>query len=174
MADRIDKFLEDYYSGRKHKLVSDRILEIETPDSYDENQGGGRAQNKHVRPVDDLIIRKEQDVLLNQLRADLNYATRTVGRIEKTFSVETVNIIRLHFDKRLDNDWFSIEDQTGISARQGQRYVNWFKREIGNIFWHDKDKETTENFIQKKATVEELAIITKLISERLTAPVDNF
>ena len=173
MADNIDKFLEDYYSGRKHKLVSERIHEIETPDSYDENQGGGRAQNKQTRPVDDLIIRKDEDALLNELRSDLNYAMRVVGRIEKSFTPEMVNVVRLRFDKRLGNDWFSIEEQTGISARQGQRYVSWFKREVGNIIWHDKDKKTTENLILNKATTKELAAITELIRQRLSIPVEN-
>lgn len=172
MADRVDKLLYDYYSGRLQRKVNDRIREIETPTNNDENIGGGRAQNKHTRPVDDMIIRKEQDVVLNKCRADLTYATRLVTRIESSFDAEICNVVKLHFDKRLGKDWFAIESVTGISTRQGQRYVNWFKREVGNIFWYDKGKEQTTNFIKKEATINDLAEITSLIKQRLET-VDN-
>lgn len=169
MADRIDKFLTDYYSGWLQQKVKDRIIEIETPVNDDENQGGGRAQNKHIRPVDDMIIRKEQDVVLNKCQSDLDYATRLVKRIEDTFTPEIRHVIKLHFDKRLCQDWLSIESVTGIGVRQGQRYVNWFKREVGNVFWHDKGREQAENFIKKDATIDDLAEITSLIKNRLKA-----
>ena len=172
MADRIDKLLYDYYSGRLHSKVNNRIREIETPTNNDENIGGGRAQNKHIRPVDDMLIRKEQDVVLNKCRADLIYATRLVKRIEDSFDPDICNVVKLHFDKRLGQDWLAIESVTGISTRQGQRYVNWFKREVGNVFWYDKGKEQTTNFIKKEATIDDLAEITSLIKQRLKT-VDN-
>jgi len=172
MADRIDRLLSDYYSGRLQNKVTDRIIEIETSTNNDENIGGGRAQNKHSRPVDDMIIRKEQDVVLNKCRADLNYVTRLVKRIEDSFDPDVRNVVKFHFDKRLGQDWLAIESLTGIGTRQGQRYVNWFKREVGNVFWYDKGKEQATNFIKKEATMDDLAEITSLIKNRLKT-VDN-
>ncbi|MBZ5995365.1 DUF722 domain-containing protein [Leuconostoc gelidum subsp. gasicomitatum] len=172
MADKIDKLLSDYYSGYLLDAVRNRTTELETPVSNDENIGGGRAQNKHTRPVDDLLIRKEEDIVLNKCRADLSYAAKLVTGIERSFSWEIQRIVRLHYDKRLDYDWMAIEDRTAISARQGQRYVQWFKREVGNVFWYDSDKKTSVNFIKHKATLDDLQDITSLIKTRLNA-VDN-
>lgn len=150
MADRVDKLLYDYYSGRLQCKVNDRIREIETPTNDDENIGGGRAQNKHTRPVDDMIIRKEQDVVLNKCRADLTYATRLVPRIENSFEAEICNVVKLHFDKRLGQDWLAIESVTGISTRQGQRYVIGLKGKLATYSGTTKVRNKPQILLRKR------------------------
>ncbi|MCT3050382.1 DUF722 domain-containing protein, partial [Leuconostoc mesenteroides] len=41
MADRIDRYLSDYYSGVIDMQIKLRKIELQTPETVDENIGGG-------------------------------------------------------------------------------------------------------------------------------------
>lgn len=61
MADRIDRYLSDYYSGVIDMQIKLRKIELQTPETIDENIGGGTAQNKENRVLDNQIIIEERE-----------------------------------------------------------------------------------------------------------------
>ncbi|MEE8831671.1 MAG: RinA family protein [Leuconostoc gelidum] len=69
MTDRVDRILRDYFSGRLKLKIDQRIYEIRhEPGQVDENIGGVKAENKHTRPLEDMMIRIESDPLLKKLQ----------------------------------------------------------------------------------------------------------
>lgn len=63
MADKLDKLLSDYFTGRLEANIKLRKMEIQynvnrTPD---ENVGGGRKQNDYNNPVELRMINEQND-----------------------------------------------------------------------------------------------------------------
>lgn len=70
MADKLDKLLSDYFTGRLETNMKMRQLELKynldrTPD---ENIGGGRKQNDYNNAVEMSMIREQNDRYLKDLR----------------------------------------------------------------------------------------------------------
>ena len=70
MADKLDKLLSDYFTGRLETNMKMRQLELKynldrTPD---ENVGGGRKQNDYNNAVEMSMIREQNDRYLKDLR----------------------------------------------------------------------------------------------------------
>ena len=70
MADKLDKLLSDYFTGRLDMNMKMRRLELKynldrTPD---ENVGGGRKQNDYNNAVEMSMIREQNDRYLKDLR----------------------------------------------------------------------------------------------------------
>ena len=70
MADKLDKLLSDYFTGRLDMNMKMRRLELKynldrTPD---ENIGGGRKQNDYNNAVEMSMIREQNDRYLKDLR----------------------------------------------------------------------------------------------------------
>ena len=70
MADKLDKVLSDYFTGRLDMNMKMRRLELKynldrTPD---ENIGGGRKQNDYNNAVETSMIREQNDRYLKDLR----------------------------------------------------------------------------------------------------------
>ena len=70
MADKLDKVLSDYFTGRLDMNMKMRRLELKynldrTPD---ENIGGGRKQNDYNNAVEMSMIREQNDRYLKDLR----------------------------------------------------------------------------------------------------------
>ena len=70
MADKLDKVLSDYFTGRLDMNMKMRRLELKynldrTPD---ENVGGGRKQNDYNNAVEMSMIREQNDRYLKDLR----------------------------------------------------------------------------------------------------------
>ena len=68
MADRLDKLLSDYFTGRLVANIQLRRMELQfnsdcTPD---ENVGGGRKQNDYNNPIELRMIREQNDTQLQQ------------------------------------------------------------------------------------------------------------
>ncbi|KAA8433630.1 DUF722 domain-containing protein [Weissella paramesenteroides] len=63
MADKLDKVLNDYFTGRLEANIKLRKLEIKFNSDRvpDENVGGGRKQNDYNNPVEMAMIREQQD-----------------------------------------------------------------------------------------------------------------
>lgn len=84
MADRIDRILRDYFSGRLDLKIKQREYEIRHDTGpVDENIGGGRAQNKQARPLDDMLIRLESDELLQVMTKQKEDIERWVATFDK-------------------------------------------------------------------------------------------
>lgn len=64
MADQNDKVLTEYFTGVLQMKINMRKRELQINSEVDENVGGGRAQNKQARPLDNMLIRFERDPLL--------------------------------------------------------------------------------------------------------------
>lgn len=85
MADRIDSILRDYFSGRLDLKIKQREYEIRHDTGpVDENIGGGRAQNKQARPLDDMLIRLESDELLQVMTKQKEDIERWVATFDKS------------------------------------------------------------------------------------------
>ena len=70
MADKLDKVLSDYFTGRLDMNMKMRRLELKynldrTPD---ENIGGGRKQNDYNNAVESSMIREQNDGYLKDLQ----------------------------------------------------------------------------------------------------------
>ena len=70
MADKVDKVLSDYFTGRLDMNMKMRRLELKynldrTPD---ENIGGGRKQNDYDNAVEISMIREQNDRYLKDLQ----------------------------------------------------------------------------------------------------------
>ena len=70
MADKLDKVLSDYFTGRLDMNMKMRRLELKynldrTPD---ENVGGGRKQNDYNNAVESSMIREQNDGYLKDLQ----------------------------------------------------------------------------------------------------------
>lgn len=99
MADKIDELLSDYFSGKIEMQIKLRKLDLQTTLVNDENIGGGKAQNKHVRPVDDMLIREDEDTVLHELYK-LRDQQQMIKDVLSTFDAELVRMASLRYDRR--------------------------------------------------------------------------
>lgn len=99
MADKIDELLSDYFSGKIEMQIKLRKLDLQTPLVHDENIGGGKAQNKHVRLVDDILIREDEDTVLQELYK-LRDQQQMITDILSTFDSELIRMANLRYDRR--------------------------------------------------------------------------
>ncbi|WP_349535174.1 DUF722 domain-containing protein [Leuconostoc citreum] len=99
MSDRIDKLLTDYYSGVVEMEIAMRKADLKFPVTRDENIGGGKPVNKQSRSLDDILIREDEDTVLNELTA----ITRRYERLKtliSTFTPEYNQIASLRYNRR--------------------------------------------------------------------------
>jgi len=135
VADRIDQLLSDYFSGKIDMQIKLRKMELQTPLVHDENIGGGRAQNKHIRPVDDKMIREDEDTVLHELYK-LNDQQKSITDILATFDIELVRMVNLRYDRRRKkNEWQHIALIFNADESTCRRKMRKFKKEFGNKFW---------------------------------------
>lgn len=124
MADKIDAVLRDYFTGALDLKIVQRKRELDSIGATDENVGGGRAQNKHTRPLDDMIIRYESDYELQAL-----FRQRRIMKEWLSSGVcdkETNEILKLHYGKKYT--WDKISNELFIGRNTAIRKRNWFKR----------------------------------------------
>jgi len=129
MADKTDALLTDYYSGVIDMKILLRRSELQWQ-PHDENIGGGRAQNKHTRPVDDLIIKYESDNILHELVKQRD----AIKRLETTFSEETKQVVQMHYDRRERLSWVVISMRMNLSERTCRTYQKSFKDSVAEAF----------------------------------------
>lgn len=128
MADKVDKLLEDYYSGVIDSQIFIRKRELKDRHDVDENVGGGRAQNKQTREVDNMIIRYESDIVLRQLYWQVDQ----IKIIENTWVKERLPLIRMHYDRRKRATWLVISRRMNLSESQCRKEVMKFKEVLTN------------------------------------------
>ncbi|ADG39912.1 hypothetical protein LKI_01845 [Leuconostoc kimchii IMSNU 11154] len=124
MADKIDKFLSDYYSGIIDMQIVQRKKELKLPDMIDENIGGGRAQNKHTRPVDDGLIIQESDYILQSFIRDEWLMTNFL----KILTSEERAMLQLKYDRRRKRSWYQVARMLSKSESQCYRDMTAIKK----------------------------------------------
>lgn len=135
MADKIDELLSDYFSGKIEMQIKLRKLDLQTPLVHDENIGGGKAQNKHVRPVDDMLIREDEDPVLHELYK-LRDQQQMIKDVLSTFDAELVSMASLRYDRRKrKNEWKHIALIFNADESTCRKKIRKFKKEFNNIFW---------------------------------------
>lgn len=124
MADKIDAVLRDYFTGALDLKIIQRKRELDSVGATDENVGGGRAQNKHTRPLDDMLIRYESDYELQAL-----FRQRRIMKewlLSGVCDKETNEILKLHYGQKYT--WDKISNELFIGRNTAIRKRNWFKR----------------------------------------------
>lgn len=130
MADKYDKMLENYFLGNYPNLIQIRILELSVSNNTDENVGGGKAQFKYDKTIENKLARYEQDEQLAELRS-------------QEFLIKT---------------WFTVlcpERQQVIRDRYRNRHMSWKQiATAGNITertarkWRDDFKDVIKEWIK--------------------------
>ncbi|WP_270340062.1 DUF722 domain-containing protein [Leuconostoc mesenteroides] len=135
MADKIDELLSDYFSGKIEMQIKLRKLDLQTPLVYDENIGGGKAQNKHVRLVDDILIREDEDTVLQELYK-LRDQQQMITDILSTFDSELIRMANLRYDRRKRKyEWKHIALLFNADESTCRKKIRKFKKEFNNKFW---------------------------------------
>lgn len=129
MADRIDKILRNYYSGRLRMMIDQREYELRNESGpVDENIGGGRAQNKHTRPFDDLIIKIDSDKELTRLRKQKEDVERWIA----TFEPDKQKVVAYYYASK-SVTWVKVAQQFHISERTAQAWRIEVKHILGAV-----------------------------------------
>lgn len=129
MADRVDSILRDYFSGRLELRIKQRIETIRyDSQEVDENIGGGRAQNKHTRPVDDMVIRIEQDRYLNSLKKQKEDVERWIA----TFEPDKQKVVAYYYASK-SVTWVKVAQQFHISESTAKSWRSEVKHILGAV-----------------------------------------
>ncbi|MFT8757810.1 DUF722 domain-containing protein [Leuconostoc pseudomesenteroides] len=116
MADRIDKYLSDYFSGVIEMQIRLRIRELETPASFDENIGGGKAENKRNIQTENDIIIQESDYILQSFIRDRWFMSNFL----KVLTSEERAMLELRYDRRRKRSW--LQGASILSKSESQCY----------------------------------------------------
>ncbi|GDZ84758.1 hypothetical protein LCIT_20000 [Leuconostoc citreum] len=118
MADRIDSILRDYFSGRLDLKIKQREYEIRNDRGpADENIGGGKALNKHNRPVEDMRIRIDED----RYRKSLMKQKEDIKRWIATFEPDKQKVVAYYYASK-SVTWVKVAKQFHISERTAQSW----------------------------------------------------
>lgn len=158
MADKIDKILRNYFTGRLDLMIKQRTDElknvhVDDEDKYlpvvkkdkltgemytdwkkvfsrseDDNIGGGRAQNKHTRPLEDMMIRLEGDPVLNRL----NKQKEDVERWLATFEPDKQKVVAYYYASK-SVTWVKVAQQFHISESTARAYRVEVKHILGAV-----------------------------------------
>lgn len=129
MADRIDSILRDYFSGRLELKIQQREYEIRNDRGpTDENIGGGKALNKHNRPVEDMRIRIDEDRYLSKL----NKQKEDVERWIATFEPDKQKVVAYYYASK-SITWVKVAQQFHISERTAIAWRTEVKHILGAV-----------------------------------------
>ena len=129
MADRIDSILRDYFSGRLDLKIKQREYEIRNDRGpADENIGGGKALNKHNRPVEDMRIRIDEDSYLSSL----NKQKEDVERWIATFEPDKQKVVAYYYASK-SVTWVKVAQQFHISERTAIAWLTEVKHILGAV-----------------------------------------
>lgn len=135
MADKIDELLSDYFSGKIDMQIKLRKIDLQTPLVHDQNIGGGKAQNKHVRSLEDMLICEDEDTVLRELYK-LRDQQHMITDVLATFDSELVRMASLRYDRRKrKNEWKHIALIFNADESTCRRKMNNLKKELRNVFW---------------------------------------
>jgi len=124
LADRIDKYLSDYFSGVIEMQIRLRIRELETPTSFDENIGGGKAENKRNIQTENDIIIQESDYILQSFIRDRWFMSNFL----KVLTSEERAMLELRYDRRRKRSWLQVASILSKSESQCYRDMQRIKQ----------------------------------------------
>ncbi|MFT8756936.1 DUF722 domain-containing protein [Leuconostoc pseudomesenteroides] len=129
MADRIDSILRDYFSGRLELKIKQREETIRyDSQEVDENIGGGRAQNKYTRPIEDTYVRVEQDRYLNSLKKQKEDVERWIA----TFEPDKQKVVAYYYASK-SVTWVKVAQQFHISESTAKAWRSEVKHILGAV-----------------------------------------
>lgn len=129
MADRVDSILRDYFSGRLELRIKQRIETIRyDSQEVDENIGGGKALNKHARPLDDMMIRLESDKTLQTLVKQKEDVERWIA----TFEPDKQKVVAYYYASK-SVTWVKVAQQFHISERTAIAWRTEVKHILGAV-----------------------------------------
>jgi RinA family phage transcriptional activator len=129
MADRIDSILRDYFSGRLDLKIKQREYEIRHDTGpVDENIGGGRAQNKQARPLDDMMIRLESDKKLQMLIKQKEDVKRWIA----TFEPDKQKVVAYYYASK-SVTWVKVAQQFHIGESTAKSWRVEVKHILGAV-----------------------------------------
>ena len=129
MADRIDSILRDYFSGRLDLKIKQREYELRNDHGpTDENIGGGKALNKHNRPVEDMRIRLDEDRYLSALIKQQQDVERWIA----TFEPEKQKVVAYYYASR-SVTWTKVAQQFHIGESTARAYRVEIKHILGAV-----------------------------------------
>lgn len=129
MADRIDSILRDYFSGRLDLKIKQREYEIRHDTGpVDENIGGGKALNKHARPLDDMLIRLESDKKLQMLIKQKEDVKRWIA----TFEPDKQKVVAYYYASN-SVTWTKVAQQFHIGESTARAYRVEVKHILGAV-----------------------------------------
>ena len=134
MADRIDKYFSDYYSGVIDMQIKLRKDELKLPVSIDENIGGGKAENKRNFPLENNMIIEESDYTLQSFIRDKEF----MDSFLKMLIDEERALLALRYDRRRRRSWVQVAKMLNKSERQCYRDLDQIKDTYRNsLFYGD-------------------------------------
>ena len=129
MADRVDSILRDYFSGRLELRIKQREETIRyDSQEVDENIGGGRAQNKYTRTIEDTHIRLEQDRYLNSLKKQKEDVERWIA----TFEPDKQKVVAYYYASK-SVTWNKVAQQFHIAESTARSYRVEVKHILGAV-----------------------------------------
>lgn len=131
MADRIDQYFSDYYSGVIDMQIILRKKELELPTSFDENIGGGKAENKRNIQTENAMIIEESDYTLQSFIRD----KWVMDQFIKVLTSEEQALLSLKFNRQKRRSWLQVAGILSKSESQCRRdLVNIKDRYRESIF----------------------------------------
>ncbi|QEA57357.1 DUF722 domain-containing protein [Weissella hellenica] len=121
MADKIDKMLTDYFTGKLDVDIKIRKLELSYHNNGDENIGGGRMQNNIVRGAEITIQKLDDDYTLQRL----TYIKEVIGMMFDTQSETVQKIIQERYGRK--KSWLAVSMIVHIDERTALERRNEFK-----------------------------------------------
>ncbi|WP_419155674.1 transcriptional regulator [Weissella minor] len=122
MADKYDQMFENYFLGKYPDLIQLRMLELNISNNTDENVGGGRAQFKYDKTIENKLARYEQDEQLAELKSQ-EFLIKTWFAV---LSPERQRVIQERYRNR-HTSWTQIADQSHVTDKTAQRWRDDFK-----------------------------------------------
>lgn len=104
LVGRIDNYFSDYYSGVIDMQIARRKIELRLPTVVDENQGGGRAEKKQSRVLDDQLIVEESDFILQSFIRD----KWVMDQFLKVLTEYECALLMLKFGRRKKRGWVQV------------------------------------------------------------------
>jgi len=101
-----------------------RIRELETPTSFDENIGGGKAENKRNIQTENDIIIQESDYILQSFIRDRWFMSNFL----KVLTSEERAMLELRYDRRRKRSWLQVASILSKSESQCYRDMQRIKQ----------------------------------------------
>ena len=140
MADKLDKVLSDYFTGRLDMNMKMRRLELKynldrTPD---ENVGGGRKQNDYNNAVEMSMIREQNDGYLK----DLQYQKDMIEMMLSTTVDCRQRVLVAKYGRH--ETWTKIAFDEHVDERTVRAWRDDFKEVVG--IWLGESLKPTTHF----------------------------